>query len=77
GLLRGNGCVDVVFESIPANDTKLFFSFTLMDARTAEIYDWKRNVPLRIRGNPKQQGRISLTCSWRFRARHEESPLTL
>lgn len=72
GALRGKGSLEVVFDSIPANDMGLLFSFALMDSRTSEIYDWKRNLPLFVRGSSKQLGRISLNCCWKATT-HDEN----
>ncbi len=48
--LCGQGYIDVMFESVPANNERLFFSICLLDPDSREVFDWKRRVPLTVHG---------------------------
>jgi lipopolysaccharide transport system ATP-binding protein len=65
GMLRGQGHIEVNFAAIPASNQRLFFTIAIMDAETKEVFDWKRNIPLSVRGRRITQGRIDLDCDWR------------
>jgi lipopolysaccharide transport system ATP-binding protein len=60
--LQGQGCIDILFESIPANNQRLFFSIALTSLGSLELLDWKCDIPLTVYGNPGVQGRVYLCC---------------
>jgi lipopolysaccharide transport system ATP-binding protein len=68
--LKGQGCIDVIFDSIPANNQRLLFSIALMGLGSWETYDWKCDVPLVVHGSPNSRGRTHL--SWRSKLHQEE-----
>jgi homopolymeric O-antigen transport system ATP-binding protein len=59
--LSGRGYVDIMFESIPANNQRLFFSICLTGIGSHEMFDWKRRIPLTVHGAPHNQGRVYLS----------------
>jgi lipopolysaccharide transport system ATP-binding protein len=63
--LAGRGCIDVMFEAIPANNQRLFFSIGLMGLDSWEQYDWKSGFPLTVHGTPRSQGRVDLSFDWK------------
>lgn len=64
GKLNRHGCLVVTFENMPANSTEIQFFFSLLSARTAEVFDWKRHVRLKIANNPMLSGRIAPNVVW-------------
>jgi homopolymeric O-antigen transport system ATP-binding protein len=65
GDLNGRGCIDVAFESMPANNQRLFFSIALSRLGSWELFDWKSHIPLTVHGTPRSQGRIYLSFDWK------------
>ena len=74
--LKGQGCIDVIFDSIPANNQRLLFSIALMGLGSWETYDWKCDVPLVVHGSPNSRGRIHLPGD-RSSTRKKEATLSL
>ncbi len=72
GGLEGRGYVDVNFESIPANNQRLFFSICLLRLGSWEIFDWRSHIPIAVHGSPDSQGRVHLTFNARV-LQEEES----
>jgi lipopolysaccharide transport system ATP-binding protein len=70
--LSGRGCIDVMFESIPANSQRLFFSICLLGLDSREIFDWKRNIPLTVHGTPHNHGRVYLSFGSRVMRQDKE-----
>jgi hypothetical protein len=68
--LRGTGIIEVVFDRVPANNQRLLFFVAVMNGRTKEIYDWKRNIPLHVSSASSGQGRVHLACHWTVRPHH-------
>lgn len=64
GTLQGRGKIHVSFDSVPANNQTLIFSVAMIDSRTKEILDWKRNICLHVSGSPGAHGRIHMQCRW-------------
>jgi ABC-type polysaccharide/polyol phosphate transport system ATPase subunit len=64
GRLAQAGQFVMTFESIPANGPEIQFSFAVMSGASAELYDWKRHVRLKIANKPMLNGRISLNVKW-------------
>lgn len=58
--LTGRGYIDVVFDSMPANNQRLLFSIALMGLGTWETYHWKCDIPLAVHGSPNSRGRVHL-----------------
>lgn len=58
--LTGRGYIDVVFDSMPANNQRLLFSIALMGLGTWETYHWKCDIPLAVHGGPNSRGRVHL-----------------
>jgi lipopolysaccharide transport system ATP-binding protein len=65
--LKGCGSIDVSFASLPANTPHLLFYLAILNGRTKEVYDWKRNIPLGVSGVSSCQGRVRLQCAWSLR----------
>lgn len=59
-----NGVFLIAFSSIPSASTELFFYFTLLDRRTKEIFDWRRELVLKCRPDCRQTGRLCLRTRW-------------
>ena len=70
--LSGQGCIDVMFESIPANSQRLFFSICLLGLESREIFDWKRNIPLTVHGTSQNRGRVYLSFGSRVMRQGKE-----
>jgi hypothetical protein len=66
GSISGKGRILIVFDNIPANSERLDFSFSLFSRNTREMFDWRRNVRIRIRKKHGMFGRISLGISWKI-----------
>jgi hypothetical protein len=64
GRLPREGRFLVAFESVPANAQELQFFFALLSHRTAEVYDWKRHIHLKMTNNSKLTGRLALRTQW-------------
>jgi lipopolysaccharide transport system ATP-binding protein len=64
--LKGRGCIDVLFHSMPANNQRLLFSIALIGHDAREMFDWKPDVPLTVCGSPRCQGRVYLSFAWRI-----------
>ena len=63
--LRGRGYIDIVFESMPANNQRLSFSVAFMGLNSRETYHWKSNIPLPVRGALHSLGRVQLAFDWK------------
>jgi hypothetical protein len=63
-LLKSKGCFQVHFQNVPVMSTHVDFFFAVMDQQTSELFDWKRNLRLNIRGTRAQQGRIAIDTEW-------------
>lgn len=63
--LKGRGCIDVMFESMPANNQRLLFSIALMGLGSRETYHWKSDIPFTVHGTPGSQGRVHLPFGWK------------
>ena len=73
--LKGRGYIDVMFDSIPANNQRLLFSISLMGLNTWETYHWVCDVPLVVHGSLNSRGRVHL--SWRSAILEQETHLGL
>jgi ABC-type polysaccharide/polyol phosphate transport system ATPase subunit len=74
GFLPRQGRLIVEFESIPANARELQFFFAFLSRRTAEIYDWKRYIRLKMTNKPQLTGRLALKAQWKVESR-AQSPV--
>jgi lipopolysaccharide transport system ATP-binding protein len=74
--LEGQGYIDVMFESIPANNQRLFFSVALMGLDSRETYHWKSNIPLSVHGTPSSLGRVHLSFDWKVVKQEKEYAYT-
>ena len=63
-LLKSKGCFQVHFKNVPVMSTHVDFFFGVMDQQTSELFDWKRNLRLNIRGTRAQQGRVAIDTEW-------------
>lgn len=75
GTLEGTGFIEIGFDSLLSNNDQLSFFIAIMNQRTREVYDWKRNIPLRLIGNAGSHGRVLLHCQWSITAERPELPL--
>jgi lipopolysaccharide transport system ATP-binding protein len=64
GTLRNRGHIQIAFAPLWLSSQRLFFTIAIMDPQTKELIDWKRNIPLWVRGNHITQGRVHLDCDW-------------
>lgn len=64
GRLKRNGKLSITFERLPINSPELKFSFALISTETNEMYDWKREIRLKIARKPKLTGRLALQVKW-------------
>lgn len=63
-LLKKTGCFQIRFHSMPIISDYIDFFFGALDQQTSEIFDWKRNFRLSIRGTRSQHGRVAITTDW-------------
>lgn len=63
--IRGRGLLRIRFDSVPANNQRLYFSIALAGRQDWELFDWKCDVPLTVYGEPTSQGRVHLRCQSR------------
>ncbi len=61
-----DGCVRVIFPFIPINTGFLEFFFCAMNDITGEVYDWKRNFPIKIKPEYVTHSRLSIPIKWEF-----------
>ena len=59
--LSGRGYIDVMFESMPANNQRLFFSICLLGSILGKCLTGNVSVPLTVHGTPGNQGRVHLS----------------
>jgi lipopolysaccharide transport system ATP-binding protein len=64
GLLERSGRFLISFAGIPSNSPDIRFFFSAISSSNGEIYDWKRNVVLRIKNNPMMSGRLAIPVTW-------------
>jgi ABC-type polysaccharide/polyol phosphate transport system ATPase subunit len=64
--LPKKGCFEMSISQIPLNANNIQFFFTLLDANTKEIYDWKRNITLKIKSCSKQMGLLYIATDWKI-----------
>jgi lipopolysaccharide transport system ATP-binding protein len=67
GRLPARGSMVISFETIPANSRELLFDFAILSGRTAEVYDWKRQLRLVVQSEPRLSGRLALAVHWSTR----------
>ena len=67
GKMGPDGHIDIRFVGVNANNQLLQFYFTLWDSDHREQFDWKRNLKLRVEGNPLSSGRVLFDCEWEKR----------
>ena len=58
----GQFCVH--FEYLPANVDYLVFLVPLLDSKTGEMLDWKRNIKLHIKRSSTNHGKLVLPSKW-------------
>jgi lipopolysaccharide transport system ATP-binding protein len=64
GKLPRRGRFIVTFKHVPINGAEIQFFFALSSSKSAEIFDWKRHVCLKIANNPKLIGRFAFHVDW-------------
>lgn len=69
---KGDGCIDVVFKSLRANNQMLMFYFSLWKEDRSELLDWKRDIPFYVMGNPKSGGIVVLNMDWVNNRRYDQ-----
>lgn len=65
GELASRGQFHVHFDGIPVNSEYIDFFFCALDKRSAEVFDWKRNVRLSINRHATSQGKLYLRTLWK------------
>ncbi|HOU59618.1 MAG TPA: hypothetical protein PLS59_09255 [Kiritimatiellia bacterium] len=63
-MLPSAGKFIVRIASLPVNGDYVEFFFCVFQQSTAEIYDWKRHLRLKIKRKKGQRGHILLTANW-------------
>ena len=58
------GYFDIIFKNMCANNQKLLFHITLWRDQRTELFDWKRDMPLYVAGNPLSHGTVLLNVDW-------------
>ena len=58
------GVLKARFESLPVRDPSVVLSFCIMDRKTAEIYDWRRNLDLPMEWDGECTGRLAPRMAW-------------
>lgn len=61
---KGNGCIDVNFKDLRANNQTLLFYITLWKNDRTELFDWKRELPLYVAGDSRSGGKVLLDIDW-------------
>ena len=64
GKNQQGGEFRIKFKTLPANVSCLDFSATLLDGHTAEIIDWKGNIPLQVKQSGSHHGSLILPTEW-------------
>jgi lipopolysaccharide transport system ATP-binding protein len=59
-----SGRFRVVIQSMPANDQRIRVGIALWSGDFCELLDWKRGVPLIVRGHSLSTGRCFLSTEW-------------
>lgn len=62
--LRASGEFLIEIQNSQFNCTAVNFFFAALDARTLEVFDWKRHIRLQINPNPLLTGRLALNVAW-------------
>jgi len=64
---KGEGCIDVNFKSLRANNQTVLFYITLWKSDRSELFDWKRELPFYVVGDARSGGKVLLDIDWRNR----------
>lgn len=64
GVLEKKGVFRLCLDSIPMNVEHLDFYFCLLDDKTGELFDWKRDLRLHVDPDAKQVGFVRLDTQW-------------
>ena len=64
---EGEGCIDVNFKNLRANNQTLLFYMTLWKSDRSELFDWKRELPFYVVGDARSGGKVLLDVDWRNR----------
>jgi lipopolysaccharide transport system ATP-binding protein len=62
--LPNSGQLRVAFKYLPSNTEHVDFAVALFDRQSAEIFDWQREIRLRVKRNEAHQGRLFLPTEW-------------
>jgi lipopolysaccharide transport system ATP-binding protein len=68
GKLERRGQIVITVEEMPVSRCNLQFSFLLFDKATGEVYDWRRNVLLRVARHVGLTGKLFLRTKWELRS---------
>lgn len=63
-VVKKIGYFDISFKSICANNQRLLFFVTLWKYKRTELFDWKRELPFYVVGNPLSSGNVLLDVDW-------------
>ena len=64
GGLGRKGVLRLCLDYLPLNVEYVDFYFCLMDGKTGELFDWKRDLRLHIDPDAKQVGSVRLNAQW-------------
>ena len=64
---KGEGCMDVNFKNLRANNQTVLFYITLWKSDRSELFDWKRELPFYVVGDSRSGGKVLLDIDWRNR----------
>lgn len=64
---KGHGTIELRFDNFCLNCNKLLFFFALWRKDRTELFDWKREIPLKSIGNSLSDGKILLDLDWKLK----------
>lgn len=64
GEIGKAGEISISFESFRSNSQRLFFAVAFWDRSMTILYDWRRNISLVVRGDPRFSGRSIIPTKW-------------
>lgn len=72
-LISPTGTINVRFSMLPFMTPEVRFFVTLLEGKSKEVLDWKRNLRLQISGDHHSAGRVLIPTEWQVKAHQTES----
>jgi len=66
-IRKGTGTIELRFDNFCLNCNKLLFFFALWKKDRTELFDWKREIPLKSIGHSLSSGKILLDLDWKLK----------